>query len=320
MNKWADYTVISSDKDPDNLQDFLIETTSDGGNPIAVHSYHFSPSPAGNLNKDDFAEYVGKKFVNFVLPPSEIEDAERPFRIATRREPMKALTDNDGKFGEIILYLLMEGEFDMPTISHKISNKQSFAHEQKGSDGLFYGEYKGEEFLGLGEAKFHDKNWKNGLRVAIKDVEKYHDKNPQRSLEEDLNIASATLHQEEFKGDHARRLQEIFDEGKSVAKILHPIFVGYKRDDLHEIQKSSGSISETNYELKRIIEDEDKLEHTKEKVEEFGSEIQKHVLLFMFLPVENTTEFKKNLLTSIYTGATDPSDETELIEMVKSDG
>jgi len=317
MGKWADYTVISSDQDPDNLQDYLDETMSDGGNPIAVHSYHFRPSPAGNLNEDDFAEYVGRKFVNFVLPPSEIEAAERPFRIAARYEPMKALTDNDGKFGEIILYLLMEGEFDIPTITHKIANKQSFAHEQKGSDGLFYGVYEGEEFLGLGEAKFHDKKWKDGLRVAIKDIEKYHNDNSQRSLEEDLNIASATLDQEGFEGDNARRLQEIFDEGKSVSKILHPIFVGYKRDDLHEIQTSSGSIDETNEKLKRIIEDENKLEYTKKKVEEHGSEIQKHVLLFMFLPVEDTTEFKKNLLTSIYTGATDPMDETELIEMVK---
>ena len=84
-------------------------------------------------------------------------------------------------------------------------------------------------------------------------------------------------------------------------QIVHPIFVGYESEELHQAQAESMSERELEQRILEMVESgDDLLPYIDQRVGENHPELEKHRLVFILLPVENADRFKEQLKDAIY--------------------
>jgi len=160
VKSWSSFIVIEEDELLEQI--FPVDEASDGK--VEIKNYCVSLG-GDTIDTAGFIEFISRKFPYFVFPEEEVEELSPiAYREAQARAGYQGDFITDGKYGELILFVLVEGLLEMPMISHKIAGKQNPSDEIKGSDGVFFGEYSGEESLGIGEAKFFSDK-KGGLRA-----------------------------------------------------------------------------------------------------------------------------------------------------------
>ena len=169
VKSWSSFIVIEEDELLEQI--FPVDEASDGK--VEIKNYCVSLG-GDTIDTAGFIEFISRKFPYFVFPEEEVEELSPiAYREAQARAGYQGDFITDGKYGELILFVLVEGLLEMPMISHKIAGKQNPSDEIKGSDGVFFGEYSGEESLGIGEAKFFSDK-KGGLRDSLESTARFH--------------------------------------------------------------------------------------------------------------------------------------------------
>lgn len=291
---WHTHTVIERDE----LMEYLFSTSEDSDGRLAVKNYCIAIG-GDTIDTDGLIEFASSKLPFFVFPEDEIEDREPvAYRDALRRIGYRDDYERDGLYGELLLFLLVDGILEMPMISHKIAGKQNPKDEVKGSDGVFYGEYEGEESLGIGEAKFFTDK-KGGIRDSLESTSRFHGLKGGRKRRSELEIASRNL-SDNLSEEKIEHLAETLTDDSKAYRLVHPIFVGYEWEQLHEAQSTAMDGDELEEKVLEFVDDdEDILPYIKEKLVEY-EELQRHWLVFILLPVEDTEAFKRKLKESIY--------------------
>ena len=312
---WADSTIIESEE----LNQFFYELMSDEDRNLVLHSYSVKITESG-FNYDELVSYLGDTFSDYVFPSEkkqELRDNDKdPGVRALQKAGFTKQYQQDGNLGEFLLFLLTEGYFDMPMISHKIIRKQNYQNEVYGSDNLFFGEFKDREHIGVGEAKVYGR-LKQGIKNAVDSITDFHDENSERYMDQELSLAPKNISQN-LEPEQIDYLADVMSEDEySEYPIMHPVFVCYENEELKDVEDITKSSEEIEDDIDEILKQEDYLSAVDEKVDKGHHRLNRAHLLFLFLPVADLDEFRKRALSSIVPGimpaieATQESDDSE---------
>lgn len=297
---WGDSSIIESEE----LDRFFYESAKGEDENVIFHSYSVNVLESG-FNLSGLEEYLGDKFADYVFPSERkkklIDEGKSPTVRAQRKAGFNVDYQRDGNLGEFLLFLLVDGYFDIPMISHKIIRKQSYQHEVYGSDNLFFGEFRDDEYIGVGEAKVYG-NVTDGAREAVDSISAFHDKNSRRYMEQELSLAPKNISQN-LNQEQIDYLAEVMTAGGySDFPILHPILICHGEEELEDVEGVSKSVKDVEEEIDDILEQKDYLSRVTGQVENGHSRLDRAYLLFLILPVPDLDEFRKRTLTSIVPG------------------
>lgn len=291
---WSEHTVIEESELLDNLSD-AGEWREDK---IKASSFIVSPS-YGTLDYDGFVNFLRNKFMFFALSEEDIQESERPHLEAQRLSDYRDDAKMDGKWGELILFTMVEGFLDIPMMSHKLGWKQNPTDQVKGSDGLFFGEFEGSPTLGIGEAKMYT-DLEGGIEEALDSTDRFHGEDSQLRNQHELTVAMGNP-SDNLSKEKIELLSSLFTGESQDYQMLHPIFVGYEDDELEGFQtKPVEDDQELVDQLQNHIEDTDLLSKVTDSLEDDYSHLRKHWLTFFFLPLEDKDQFVENVKAAIY--------------------
>lgn len=297
-DSWSEHTVIEESE--------LLEHLSDAGewkeDKITASSFIASPS-YGTLDYDSFVSFLEDKFMYFAMSEQEIAEYDRPHHEAQKLSDYKDDAKMDGKWGELILFTLVEGVLDIPMMSHKLGWKQNPTDQVKGSDGLFFGNYQGSPTLAVGEAKMYT-SLEGGIEEALDSTDRFHGKDSKLRNEHELTVAMGNP-SDNLSKEKIELLSSLFTSDSQDYQTLHPIFVGYEDKKIEKYQtKPVESDQELVDHLQDHIEDTELLSKVTDSLEDEYSHLRKHWLTFFFLPLENKDRFVENVKAAIYPWST----------------
>ncbi|WP_338727191.1 DUF1837 domain-containing protein [Haladaptatus sp. DJG-WS-42] len=309
---WSDSTIIKSSE----LDNFFYESMDDEDENVIIHGYSIKVLESG-FNYSGLEEYLGDKFADYVFPSKKkqelLDKGKSPAVRAQQKAGFNKDYQRDGNLGEFLLFLLVDGYFDIPMISHKIIYKQNYQHEVYGSDNLFFGEFKDREHIGVGEAKIYG-GITDGVRAAVESIGDFHNENSRRYMEQELSLAPKNISRNLNEQQIDYLADVMVDGGYSDFPIFHPVFICYGQEDLKDVEDVTKSIDEIEDEISEILKDEDYISKIDNQVEQGHHRINRAHLLFLILPVADLDEFRKRMLTSIVPGigpAISPEDDSD---------
>lgn len=296
---WSAFTVI----DEDELREHLFEVREQRGpqSKLQVNSYCIEVN-GGTINTSQFIEFITSKFPYFVMSEAEIEAEEFPYKAAIDRTDYRENPRHDGTYGELLLFLIMDAFFDIPMVSHKISGKQNPRDQVKGSDGIFFGQYQGSESLAFGEAKIYA-DLDDGIASALDSTERFHGSQAETRRNQELRVATRNL-SDNLSENKIEYLAENLTSESQDYQLIHPIFIAFQSDRVHEIQTAPGTDPELREELIRIIRGDTLKERVQSILRENYSSLERQWLLFLFLPVTDVDEFRERMQDRIFPHST----------------
>lgn len=206
-----------------------------------------------------------------------------------------------GKYGELLLFALVEGVLKCKMIAHKISHLSNVNDEVKGSDGIFIGEYKNKEALLIGESKVMQ-NFSDAIKEALESINRYHsDKEQAHNLSHELLIARGDIHKYDDGVIDIDELYERLNVEEDAYRrqiLVHPILLMYEREFIQKLKIKSTSQEEfvdklNKMMLKKIKEKKRGVELIKNKVNE--SQLEHVFLDFFLIPVDKVERFRSSL-------------------------
>ena len=293
--------------DPSWVDENLIDhglRESDPKIKLRVYSIKFSGNRQEFLG---FIRAIVQKLPDFVLSQKEIRKYRKNSAPYTPYiEAIKFFGDidpeKDGKYGEFILFLMVEAILKCPMIAHKIVLYNS-RDQTKGSDALFLGKYGALQAILIGEAKI-EKEASKPIDRALNSIDRFYKNiNGGSNLDYELLVAKKDI-SEDFSG---QELDYIYDalspqsqEYKNSIKV-HPILIIYNEKEVENIEKLATDNEDAERRLK---------EHIKKLLDELYKEtiskvngksgLSKVYFDFFFIPTGDVTQFRHDFYQIIH--------------------
>lgn len=203
-----------------------------------------------------------------------------------------------GKYGELLLFALVESVLGCKMIAHKIKHLTNVNDEVKGSDGIFLGEYNNEKAILFGESKIMQ-SLSGAIVDALESINRYHnDRESAHNRNHELVIAREDIDKYDVDGVDIDELYDRLDPETETYKtqiLVHPIILMYERAFILEIQKKASSSEE----FKELISKE-LLKRLKQKQEVFdlvtnhikNQNLEHSFLDFFLFPVDDVSKFR----------------------------
>lgn len=252
-----------------------------------------------------WVKHITRRLKHFLYDKKKIElmtaRGEEPYQ-----EAMQAFGDvdpiTDGKYGELILFLLVESVLRAPMMVHKISHLQNRHDQAKGADNLFIGTYKGERTIFLGESKIKT-NYDKALHEALDSINRFYLPEDSASIDQEFIISRNNIRTDLSK-EQLEYLYEILDQTSHLhqnTNKAHPIFIMYDFDKIENIEIECTNAADGDTKLqKHVIEWLDKkFIKIQEKLKEF-TELQSTDLIFFLIPVKDSKAFRDLMYTTIH--------------------
>lgn len=290
---WSAHTVIEED----DLKDYIFEADDYSEKKLRVKSYCIEIG-GRNIDSESFIEYISNQFPNFILSQKEIDRAKWGYKEAIRETRSSEDVLTDGLYGEILLFLFVEGMLDLPMISYKVSLKPDRGGEVSGADSVYFGNYRGQPALGLGEAKFRQ-SWSDCVSSSLDSTDRFHGPSAEAKRKAEINIAARSAHNN-FKNESADELVEAVTSTPREYQIIHPIFLGYQSDKIGKVQEEPRDDGELKEKILEEIDASNLAEDIEESLDQSYNDLKRYWLLFFLLPVENSNRFKKRLHNAIF--------------------
>lgn len=211
----------------------------------------------------------------------------------------------DGKYGELLLYALVESVLKCPMVAHKIPT--SFKDQVKGGDGIFIGKYECkpgefEEAILIGESKIWQ-HYSTALDDSLLSLNRFHDsKTRGQFVSQELIVARkgiATVPDVDVEKLY-KYLSPETEEYKGCV-LVHPVFIMYETSKFNKIEFEAISSKEAEELIKKYIlsRHTEHVEQIKGKCKGFP-ELQKIYLDFFILPVKNVNDFREEMYYQIH--------------------
>lgn len=203
-----------------------------------------------------------------------------------------------GKYGELLLFALVESVLDCKMMAHKIKHLTNVNDEVKGSDGVFLGSYNSEKAILFGESKIMQ-SLSGAIVDALESINRYHNHSESaHNRYHELLIAREDIYKYDVDSVDIDELYDRLDPETETYKsqiLVHPIILMYERAFILKIQKKST----TNEEFKKLISKE-LLKRLKQKQEVFdlvtnhvkNQNLQHSFLDFFLFPVDDVSKFR----------------------------
>lgn len=293
IEDWRELTYIDSEE----LSDYISrELGCEKEDRIEVKNFHIRLDENG-VDEGSLLDLLANKFPHFVLDPKDRKEAEVPYHKALTSTDYKENATTDGTYGEFLLFMLVDGFLDMPMVSHKIGAKQNPRNEGKSSDGVYYGEYNGSECLGIGEAKMYTDR-KGGIKSAVDSTHRFHGAEGPLNLRKELDVASKNIRKDLTK-EQLEYITDRLSGAEKDYKLIHPIFIGYESDRLAEIQRKDVDKEEMRERVRDALDEDEVVSDIKDEIEKY-SELDRHLLVFLFLPLADIDLFREKLKNNLF--------------------
>ncbi|WP_326428657.1 DUF1837 domain-containing protein [Stutzerimonas frequens] len=208
----------------------------------------------------------------------------------------------DGKYGELMLYMLVEAILKTPMVSHKLQLLTNVNDQVKGGDGIFFGKYASHISILIGESKIHQR-LQGALADSMMSVDRFNKDYAASSMEHELFIARSNV-SKNFSLEQAKKIYEAFKPGTEeyqACNRVHPVLLVYDCSKIDEIEIQASGKAHAEELVKEWI-----AEHAKEVLENIKSgissypDLRKVYLDFFLVPMSNVGTFKKTLFKSIH--------------------
>jgi len=224
-----------------------------------------------------------------------------PFRKAAQffgdTNPVK-----DGKYGELLLYILSEAILNTPMVSHKITNLTNLNDQVKGGDGVFFGVYRENLSILIGESKIY-KSFSGALESAFDSLDRFTKNYTSGALGHELFMARTNI-SSNFDFDTMELIYKAFTPGDNIYSECvktHPVLLMFEDTEIKDIEEKAINKAEAE----RLFEAW--LTKKKEAIKlDINAKLKKypHVkpcfLDFFLIPMTDVGEFKKSLYRAIH--------------------
>lgn len=214
------------------------------------------------------------------------------------------MPQTDGKYGELLLFVLVESVLGCKMVAHKIKSLSNFSDQIKGGDGIFIGNYdvanKQPAYL-IGESKV-TATFADALGEALISINRFHDANAKSDfLDNELIVAK------EFIKVTSGNLDELYDRLTPTSEafkkqiLVHPILLMYNTTSFGKLERDSQSPDELEKAIANKLDGKDKVLMTKitNKIKEY-TEIDKVFLDFFVLPCNSVDDFRNAMYQKIH--------------------
>lgn len=250
-------------------------------------------------------EKLADNIKNYIFDKKQLELYERekvdPFRKALaffgETNPIK-----DGKYGELILYMLVETLLKVPMVSHKLQLLTNVNDQVKGGDGIFFGSYRQQLSILIGESKIYQ-SLASATDSALDSLDRFHGAYSGATLCHELFIARSNISQN-FSADQFSSLLDHLnpstDEYRSCI-MVHPVLIVFDAKKIEEIEVEALSRSHAEQLLDDWLKESgaEEFRAIEEKLEKYP-ELRKVYLEFLFIPLVNVGNFKRSLYKAIH--------------------
>lgn len=288
---WPDRTAI----DQKLLSSHIFEFDRDKGHKLEIKNYEIQIDEDGVRRRTEFISYLKNQTPHFIFSEQKQKEIREngawPYDKASRKIG-DILNKSDGFYGELILFLIMDGFFDFPLVSHKMAIKDDYNTQVKGADGLYIGALDGKDYIGYGEAKFYQRK-PSALDDAVEGISEFHGIEGIDEVEAELDVAREAINPDLDKEE----LREIIDrtlKAGSTMPILHPVLIAYEGGDYEKVRRESKSKHQSVELIGEFHRREQFLELVERRIEKYP-ELEQIQLLVFFLRVEDTQKFKDDL-------------------------
>lgn len=216
----------------------------------------------------------------------------------------------DGKYGELLLFALVESVLKCKMVAHKIKSLSNPVDQVKGGDGIFLGFYEVEpnnfsEALLIGESKI-EQVFSNAVNNALTSLTRFYSPEVQSQVNNmEFIVANENLfiNEESLDIDYEEvfnRLTPGTDEFRNQVYV-HPILIMYNTNRINNFEQKAT----TNGKLEELIKDfmlnEEGvfLEKIKQKVAS-SDEMKKCFLDFFIFPFNNIDSFRDSMYYKIH--------------------
>ena len=208
----------------------------------------------------------------------------------------------DGKYGELMLYMLVEAILKTPMVSHKLQLLTNVNDQVKGGDGIFFGKYADQISILIGESKIHQK-LQGAIADSMMSVDRFNKNYAASSMEHELFIARSNI-SKNFSLDKAKKIYEAFRPGTEEYQScnrVHPVLLVYEHSKINEIEiQASGKMHAEELVKEWIAEHaKDVLLSIKSRFDPYP-DLRKVYLEFFLMPMSNVGIFKKTLFKCIH--------------------
>ncbi|SSL20444.1 Domain of uncharacterised function (DUF1837) [Klebsiella pneumoniae] len=228
-------------------------------------------------------------------------DGVTPFRKAAQffgdTNPVK-----DGKYGELLLYILSEAILNTPMVSHKITNLTNLNDQVKGGDGVFFGVYRENLSILIGESKIY-KSFSGALESAFDSLDRFTNSYTSGALGHELFMARTNI-SSNFDFETMELIYKAFTPGDDIYSECvktHPVLLIFEDAEIKSIEEKAINKAEAERLFDAWL--------TKKK-EAIKSDIDAKLIKypnvkpcfldFFLIPMTDVGEFKKSLYRAIH--------------------
>lgn len=221
-------------------------------------------------------------------------------KIFGKIEPSK-----DGKYGELVLFALVESVLRCPMVAHKIPT--SFNDQVKGGDGIFMGNYENEpgqmhQAILIGESKIWQQ-YAPALDDCLNSINRFHDSiskgqfNSQEFIVAKKGLIKSGVVDVDYIYKCLSPGEKEFQENITV----HPVFIMYETNEIENIERKATSKQKAEELIQTYMarRSNEQIELIRDKLKSH-KELSKVFLDFFILPVKNVEEFRNELYYEIH--------------------
>jgi hypothetical protein len=227
----------------------------------------------------------------------------RTYREASKFFKTKSDDSKSGKYGELLLFGIIEALLDCKMIAYKITNLTNYHDEIKGGDGVFMGEYEltngsRKDAYMIGESKIWQ-NYSGAKKDALDSINRFYCPDTQATFNS-MEFFIAQKDVSKLMNTDDTNIDELYDRINPKTDLfkqqiaVHPILIMYDTKGYNRLMVKS--LDNENL-LELISKDvQSKLNKTletiKTKVQEYP-ELEKVYLDFILIPVSSVDDFNK---------------------------
>lgn len=259
-----------------------------------IRFYRIKSNSDGRPDYNGLITYFLSQITNYVLDSKDIRDLVED-GLDPKEKALSYFGDvdprTDGKYGELILYLLVEGILEVPLVVHKIGQIYNPNDQVKGSDGLFVGNLGEDIGLLVGESKMKNK-WSSCLQESIESIERFI--NNDGSLSDELFVAKKHISRDllNLGVDALDALYNSFrvnQEEHEQLNIHYPILLIYRDNALNSLLSGD----EDEIEAKIIETINSSMNRKENSIQHRLRENENDTFDFFLLPTSDVTEFRE---------------------------
>jgi len=296
---WSTHIKIDRQLIKDQLEEQFIEID----HKIILRFYTIKPSGT-QLLVNGICEVLHRSLAYFVYGSDEIEkDPVWAGANAGQRFGFKD-PQTDGKYGELLLFVLVESVLGCKMVAHKLASLSNFNDQVKGGDGVFVGNYEIEgksypAFL-IGESKVIG-GLAAGLTDAFKSLARfYNEDGGPKFLDQELIVAqqfiSTTHHSIDELYNRLTPTKPEFHE----QVLIHPVMIMYS-SAYDKLELAAASPADLSAAIRKRLQGNEK-----KYLEKVQAQYAKHpnvgkvYLDFFIIPCRSVDEFRDAMYQRIH--------------------